>query len=370
MPKHIKKKWANKVDIQLLLIAGYLSIFGLVSLYSASTVESFSNFGTTTKYIIHQLVNGGLLGLAGMAFFYFFDYHLLKKFLPLMLLVTLAFLLLVEFSSLSFSAGGASRWLHIGPFNFQPSEIAKLTVVVYMAAWLEQKQHLLDNFWRGLMPSLLVVGLICFLILSQPDFGTMSVIVAASAIMIFCAGLKWRYLFIGGVVLACLLYLFVHFEPYRAERLLTFLRPEVDPTGISYQVNQSKLAIGAGSVFGYGYGLSRQKYNYLPESYTDSIFAVTAEELGFVGSVSVLLGFLFLVLKGIKIGNAAPDSFGRLLSIGLVSWLGIQAVVNVSALTGLVPLTGIPLPYFSYGSTALALNMAIIGILLNISKQS
>jgi cell division protein FtsW len=207
------------------------------------------------------------------------------------------------------------------------------------------------------------------LILTQPDFGTMFVVVSISAVMLFAGGLNFKYAIWGFVSLAVVLYLFIHFEPYRAERLMTFLNPEVDPKGISYQVNQSLLAIGAGGPWGYGYGLSRQKYNYLPASYTDSIFAVTVEELGFWGGGLIILGFTFLGLRGLKISKAAPDVFGEMLAVGITAWLVIQAIVNIGALSGLLPLTGIPLPFFSYGSTALLMNMTAIGILLNISKQ-
>ncbi len=363
-------KSKKSIDLQLLLIIGFLLSFGLITLYSASTVESYNNFGDTTRYIIHQIKFGAVIGLLAMFVLYKVDYHIFKKLLPILLASSLILLFLVKFSDLSFSAGGASRWLKLGPFSFQPSELAKITIIVYMAAWLERKKEILHDFWHGLLPSLVVVGLISFLILWQPDFGTMFVIIAIACIMLFAGGLSWKHLTIGFFALFILLYLFIHFEPYRAERLLTFLNPDFDPRGIGYQVNQSLLGIGAGGEWGYGYGLSRQKYNYLPASYTDSIFAVTAEELGFFRVIFVIFGFLALALKGLKISKNSPDMFGHMLAVGLTAWISVQAIVNISALTGLMPLTGIPLPFFSYGSTALISNLAAMGILLNIAKQS
>lgn len=360
----------NPLDFQLLLIVGFLLCFGLIALYSASTVESYKNFGTTTRYISHQVLYGGILGLVGMYICYRIDYHWLKKILPYLLGTCLLLLLMVKFSSLSHTAGGASRWLNFGSFSFQPSELAKITIVVYIAAWLERKKHILDDFWQGLFPGLVVIAFIAFLILSQPDFGTMFMVLAISAVMLFAGGLSWKHVIWGLVFSALVLYVFIHFEPYRAERLLTFLNPEIDPRGISYQVNQSLLAIGAGGPWGYGYGLSRQKYNYLPASYTDSIFAVTVEELGFWGGGLIVLGFSFLAIKGLKISRSAPDTFGKMLAVGITAWLVIQAIVNIGALSGLLPLTGIPLPFFSYGSTALLINLSVVGVLLNISKQS
>ncbi len=360
----------SSIDLQLLLIVGFLLAFGLIALYSASTVESYKNFGITTKYITHQIMYGGLIGVAAMLILSRIDYQIYKKLLPTLLVICLVLLFFVKFSSFSFAAGGASRWLKLGPFSFQPSELAKITIIIYMAAWLERKKQILHDFWQGLLPSLLVVGLISFLILWQPDFGTMFIIIAIACTMLFAGGLSWKHLTLGFFALVCFLYLFIHFEPYRAERLLTFLNPDFDPRGIGYQVNQSLLGIGAGGQWGYGYGLSRQKYNYLPASYTDSIFAVTAEELGFFRIAFIIFGFLILALKGVKVSKNAPDMFGQMMAIGITAWITFQAIVNISALTGLMPLTGIPLPFFSYGSTALISNLAAIGILLNISKQS
>ncbi len=315
-------------------------------------------------------MNGGVIGLIAMFVLYKIDYHIYKKLLPYMLGASVILLLMVKFSSFGYSAGGASRWLDFGFITFQPSELIKITTVVYMAAWLERKKHLLNDFWQGLLPNLIVVGAIAGLILAQPDFGTMLVIIAISAVMLFAGGLSWKYVVSGFLGLVFVLYLFIHFEPYRAERMMTFLNPEIDPRGISYQVNQSILAIGAGGQWGYGYGLSRQKHNYLPATYTDSIFAVTSEELGFWRSSLIVLGFLALALKGLKIAKHAPDMFGSMLAVGIATWLSVQAIVNIGALSGLLPLTGIPLPFFSYGSTALIVNLAAIGILLNVSKLS
>ncbi|PIR96254.1 MAG: putative lipid II flippase FtsW [Candidatus Doudnabacteria bacterium CG10_big_fil_rev_8_21_14_0_10_42_18] len=363
-----KKK--QKINLQLLLIILLLLGFGLTALYSASTVESFERFGTTTYFIFHQLIYGALLGLIGMFTLSKIDYHVWQKYLPAMIFISLFSLLLVKISGFGYESGGASRWINIGPVNFQPAELAKLVIIIYLASWADKKRQYLNNFWFGLMPSLTIVGLFSFLILIQPDFGTMTVLVGVAALMLFVAGISLKHFFWLGLAGALSLYGFILFEPYRAKRLTTFLDPGADPQGVGYQINQALLAVGAGGLWGYGYGLSRQKYNYLPEVMGDSIFAVIAEELGFARVIIVLALFTWFAIKGYQIAKNAPDIFGRLLAFGITSWIAIQAIINIGAMINLLPLTGIPLPFFSYGSSSLLVTLASMGILLNISKQS
>ena len=359
----------NKIDYLLLIITFGLLAFGLTALYSASTVESIDNFGNTTRYIFHQLAYGVGAGLISMFILSKVDYKIWQKLLPLIVLFSLLLLAMVKIPAFSFSSGGASRWIHVGPIFFQPSELAKLALVMYLAAWSTKKAALKENFIFGLLPSLIIVGLFSLLFLSQPDFGTMSILVGTAAIMFFASGVKLKHFFLLAVCGLLAVALLIKFEPYRAQRLTSFLNPTIDPQGSSYQINQSLLAIGAGGVTGYGYGLSRQKYNYLPEPMGDSIFAITAEELGFVRVIFVLVLFISFFLRARKISLGISDPFGRMVILGVSSWITLQAIINIGSMVGLLPLTGVPLPFFSYGSSALLITMSAVGIVLSVSRS-
>jgi cell division protein FtsW len=365
-----KQQEKLKMDYPLLFTALALLAYGLIVLYSASTVNSFANFGNTNYYIIHQAVYGGLIGLVGLYVCSRLDYHVWQKYLPVLIFVSLFLLVLVKIPGLGFAAGGAARWIRFGPLSFQPAELAKLVIIFYLASWVDKKRGDLNDFYFGILPSLCIIGLFAALILWQPDFGTMLVLLLVAFFMLFVAGINWKYFFYTAVAGALSLYLIIKIEPYRVKRLATFFNSQLDPKGISYQINQALLAIGSGSIWGFGYGLSRQKHNYLPEVMSDSIFAVVGEELGFFRSVIVLLLFLLFAFKGFAIAKNAPDTFGKMAAFGITSWITLQALVNIGAMLNLLPLTGIPLPFFSYGSTALIANLSAVGILLNISRYS
>lgn len=370
MVKALPKKRVAGVDRTLFGVVAGLFIIGLLVLYSASTVESFKDFNSTTYYITHQLLYGGAIGLVCMLVFSRIDYKRLQPLIPFAVIAALVLLILVKVPGLGFSAGGATRWIHMGPIVFQPSEIAKLVIILYIAGWIAKKQAHIKDFTYGVLPSLFITVLFASLILWQPDVGTMLVLLSIAMVMLFAGGIDLRY-FTGLLAVgAAALLLIIKFEPYRAQRLVTFLNPSFDPLGIGYQINQALLAIGAGGFWGYGYGLSRQKHNYLPETLGDSIFAVTAEELGFLRIVLILGLFLFFALKGMQVARRAPDTFGRMLAVGITSAIIIQVIINVGAIIGLLPLTGIPLPFFSYGSSALIITLAEVGILLNISRHT
>lgn len=364
------KKIQQKFDYTLLTVVLLLLGYGLIVLYSASTVQSFQNFGNTDYYIMHQLLYGAGIGLIGLYICYRIDYHFWQKQLPLLIVLALVFLALVKVPHFGFASGGAARWVRFGPVLFQPAELAKLVIILYLASWIDKKRGQLNDFYYGLLPSLAIIGLFAALILWQPDFGTMLVLVAVAFCMLFAAGINWKYFFYGLIAAALFLLIFIKIEPYRAQRLTSFLDPTVDTKGISYQINQAQLAIGSGELWGYGYGQSRQKHNYLPEVMNDSIFAVMAEELGFFRVLVALALFVFLAIKGFSIAGKAPDTFGKMTAFGITSWLTLQTLINLGAIVNLLPLTGIPLPFFSYGSTALIANLAAVGILLNISLQS
>lgn len=353
----------------LFITLGLLS-YGLIVLYSASTVQSFNNFGNPNYYILHQALYGALAGLVAMYVCSKIDYHVWQKYLPILIFGSLFLLMLVKIPGIGHTSGGADRWIAFGPVSFQPAELAKLVIILYLASWVDKKRATLNDFYYGLLPTFFIIGLFALLILWQPDFGTMLVLLLVAFFMLFVAGINWKYFFYTALVGALSLYLIIKIEPYRVKRLTTFLNPALDPKGIGYQINQALLAIGSGSWFGFGYGLSRQKHNYLPAVLNDSIFAVLGEELGFFRALIVLALFLFFALKGFSIAGNAPDTFGKMVAFGITSWITLQALINIGAMLGLLPLTGIPLPFFSYGSTALIANLAAVGILLNISRYS
>jgi cell division protein FtsW len=362
-------KKSQKIDLVFVFALISLMVLGLISLYSASTVKAFENFGYTTYYITHQILYGLLAGIIGFIIFSKLDYHKWQKFLPLILLSSLLLLIAVKIPGIGFSANGADRWIHFGPIFFQPSEYAKLAIIIYLASYAHKFSLKNLPFLSGILPPIILVLIYAWLILIQPDFGTMLVLLLVAFFMLFVAGINWKYFFYSALAGVLSLYLIIKIEPYRVRRITTFLNPDLDPKGIGYQINQALLAIGSGGLWGFGYGLSRQKHSYLPEVMTDSIFAVIGEELGFLRILAILGLFFLFALKGYQIAKRAPDTFGRMVAFGITSWIVLQAFINIGAILNLLPLTGIPLPFFSYGSTALVANLGAIGILINISQN-
>lgn len=342
---------------------------GLVMISSASVVISYNNFGYNYYYIMHQFLYGFLPGMFLLYVFQRINLHYLKKYAGIIFLAAIILLLAVFIPELSFSAKGANRWIALGDFSFQPSEIAKLTFIVYLAAWLESKGTNIRNFTEGLAPFSVILLLIAVLLAMQPDIGTLTVVAIMAMIMFYASGAPLTHL--AALALSGMMGIFalIKIAPYRMDRLMVFLHPEIDPKGIGYQINQAILALGSGGILGMGFGHSRQKFNYLPESIGDSIFAVIGEELGIIGLVVILVLFLIFALRGFRIARNAPDNFTKFAAVGITSWIVFQAVINIAAITSLMPLTGIPLPFISYGGSSLIVSLSGVGILLNISKH-
>jgi cell division protein FtsW len=359
-----------KIDYVLLAIILVLLAFGLLALSSASTVISFERFHNNYYYFLRQFLFGVVPGLVLMFVFSRIDYHVWQKFAPLLILVGIGCLVLVLIPGVGFKVGNARRWINFGAFLFQPAEFVKIAVILYLASWYDKRQQHSHDLYYGFLPSLTIVGLIAGLIIIQPDIGTMLVLALIAAVMFFVGGVKMRYLLSTAGVGGLIFWILVKAAPYRAQRLLAFFNPSIDAKGISYQVNQALIAVGSGGLWGSGFGQSRQKFNYLPEPIGDSIFAITAEELGFIRMAAVVLLFLFLAIRGFRIAKNAPDTFGRLVAIGITSWIVWQTIINVGGIIAVIPLTGIPLPFISYGSTSLVIILASMGILLNISRYS
>ncbi len=349
-----------------------LTIFGLIILTSASGPSGYEEFGDSYYFLKHQLISGIIPGLAVMVAAMFTPYSWYRKIAFPLLLVSIGLLILVFIPGIGTDFGTfANSWVDISGFSFQPAEIVKLTFLLYLCAWMaERAGGKLQDFSEGLVPFLIIIGIIAGLVLLQPDLGTLSVIGAMAFIIFFIAGGSLKHILGIGIACFAALYVLIASSPYRVERFTTFLHPELDPQGVGYQINQALLAIGSGGLFGRGYGHSLQKFQYLPEVIGDSIFAVMAEELGFFLTVGFVALFVAMILRGFWLSERVQDRFGRFLIIGVVSWFGVQAFVNIGAMVGVLPITGVPLPFLSYGGTAMVVSLAAAGVVMNISKYA
>lgn len=352
----------KRIDLILLGSVIFLTIFGLFMIYDASSFVAFRDFADKYSYVKDQIV-WIILGVAALIFFTNFNYHRFYNLALPLLLASIGLLVMVFIPGFSLKLLGARRWIDFGVFSLQPSEIVKLTLSIYLSAWFSSKE-------KGRIGAfLLLLFMILGLILLEPDMGTAAIILVLSVALYFLSGANVIHFliilpitFLAGVVLIIL-------EPYRAARLATFLNFNQDISASSYHVRQILIALGSGGLMGVGLGNSLQKYAYLPENATDSIFAIIAEELGFIGAVGIIGIFLLIIFRGFTISKNAKDMFGKLLAAGITTFLAAQVFINLSAQTALLPLTGIPLPFISHGGTALIINLTSIGILLNIKKQ-
>ena len=360
---------SKNYDVIFSGISFLLLIFGLFILASASLGISISRFGNPYYYLFHQLIFGVLPGAILFYFTFKIPYVTWRRFALPLLLAAVFLMFLVFVPGVGFYHGGARRWISLGPIFFQPSEVLKFAYIVYLAAWLESKSKALDSFKFGLLPFVIMSSFIASFLIFQPDIGTLAALSAAVLALFFLSGGNLKQIALLSLAGLVIIGILVVAEPYRLDRLTVFLNPEHDPQGIGYQINQALIAVGSGGFWGRGFGLSRQKFSYLPEPVGDSIFAVAAEELGFLGVMFLIVLFILLFLRGIWISRRAPDAFGKFLAAGLLFLITFQALINISAIIGLMPLTGIPLPFVSYGRSALALNLAELGIILNISKK-
>lgn len=355
-------KQEKRQDFLWLLAVFFLCAFGLLMVYDASSVSAETTFGDK-YYFLKEQAKWLALGIGGFFLASVFDYRQLYKLSPILILGTIFLLGAVFFPGLGVKAYGASRWLDLRLFILQPAELAKLSLVIYLSAWFSQKEK--GRFWAFS----LLCGLVLGLIIIQPDMGTAVVLAATSLILYFLSGAPFSHFLFLIPPLLIVGFALIKIAPYRFQRWVTFLNPQTDPLGVSYQLRQILIALGSGGLFGLGLGQSRQKYEYLPEAMTDSIFAVIGEELGFIGAGVLILIFLFIFWQGFKISQKAPDNFGKLLAAGITSWLGVQTLVNLSSMVALIPLTGVPLPFISYGGSSLVMALLGIGILYNISRQ-
>lgn len=337
-------------------------IFGLLMVYDSSVAIAIRDFANQ-YYFVREQAKWLVVGIVACFFFSRVDYHVWQKFALPLLFVTIVLLLAVFIPNFGVHALGARRWLNFGFFVLQPAELAKFSLVLYLSAWFCNPEN------RRLASFLLLIAMVVGLVVAEPDLGTSVILVGIAIVLYFASGapLYQFTLVIPIVFLAIVLLAFI--SPYRLRRLTTFVNPQSDPLGASYQIRQVLLALGSGGMFGVGLGKSRQKYEYLPEANTDSIFAIIGEEIGFAGALVVISILLFIVWRGFRIARRAPDAFGRFFAIGISSWIAIQTLLNLGSMVALVPLTGVPLPFISYGGSGLIILLSAVGIVLNISRQ-
>ena len=345
-----------------------LALFGVVMVYSASAVMAQRENGSQFYYVIKQGIWTGI-GLVVMLAAMQFDYVRLKDrriVYGLLLLTTLMLLAVFAFPSIN----GARRWIKLSKFSIQPSELSKLSLVIFLAYFLERRAGEMTSFWSTFVPCVLVTGTLAVLIVAEPDLGTAMMLVIVFGVLVYTAGARLRHL--GLVALPALVGLagLLVFVPFRMRRMIMFLDPWADPQGSGFQVVQSLIAIGSGGPNGLGFAQGKQKMLFLPFAHSDFIFAVIGEELGLVGTLTVLLVFALFLWRGIRTSLLAPDRFGMLLSLGLVTGIVVQALFNMSVVLSIVPTKGIPLPFISYGGSSLVPTLAAVGILLNISQHT
>ncbi|HER24400.1 MAG TPA: putative lipid II flippase FtsW, partial [Candidatus Atribacteria bacterium] len=320
-------------------------------------------------YFLKKQLIYAIIALIAFFFAIYTDYHYYKKFTLPILIVSIALLSMVYFPGIGRTAGGASRWVRFGFFSFQPSEIAKFALILYIAESLTRKQTKdIETFVRGVLPPLIIMFVMFLLILNEPDFSTSIIILGISFIMLFIGGTRVIQLYALIVAAIPLGILILSREEYRKSRLLSFLNPWKDPLDSGFHIIQSLLALGSGGIFGIGLAESKQKYFYLPDQHTDFIFSIIGEELGFIGTVVIIVLFIILLWRGFRIALDTSDPFGTLLAAGITSMIVFQSIINIGVVTKMVPTTGITLPFISYGGTSLIINMFCVGILLNISR--
>ena len=360
-----EKQYDPVIFISVILLIG----LGLIMVYSSSAAIAYQKFNDP-YYFLKRQISWIIIGGALMALFMRLDYHTIQKFTYPALILTMFLLVLVLFPQFGKKVGGAQRWLHIGSFTFQPSELAKFTLILYVVHSLVKKQERIKDFFYGYLPNLIVLGFFSVLFLLQPDLGTTIILITVVFILFFTAGIRFNYLFYSVVMLLPAMCAAILSSEYQKNRIISFLDPEKDPLGKGYQIIQSFMAFSRGNTFGMGLGEGRQKLFFLPEPHTDFIFSIIGEELGFAGTVIVVLLFLVIIWRGIQTAIKSSDLYGTYLSLGLTSLIGVQAMVNLAVAVGLLPTKGLTLPFVSLGGSSLVVSMICAGVLLNISKKA
>ena len=367
--KLINYKGEHESDKSLIFIVGAIIIFGIVMLSSASSVISYNTYNDSYYLFKHQLF-GLILGCVFAWFFSRIDYQVWRKYALWMLIASIGLLLLVFIPGLAGTWGTSRSWINVFGYSLQPSEFVKITFLIYLAAWLEGRKKQLVEVSRGIGPFVAILGVIAILMMLQPDMGTLTIIALASLVVYFIGGGSIKHLIILMLLGLTALIIMVNIYPYQANRFKCMMDPSYAPQKECYQINQSLIAVGSGGFFGRGLGASRQKFLYLPQAQNDAIFPIISEETGFIFSAGLILLYLALFYRGFYIAKRAPDDFGKILAIGIVSWIVLQALINIGGMVNIMPMTGVPLPMISYGGSSMLAALISIGILINISKQT
>jgi len=358
----------KRVDKFFLIVVFCLIAIGLAMFVSASLGILVRSKSTFYSVLFSQLVLGLGLGSAGMYLTLKINYNFWRRYAFFIFLGSIFLTAAVFIPALGFSHGGAERWIEIAGFSLQPVEILKFGFVIYLAAWLSWAKSRVQSFTFGMLPLCIMLTVIALILLRQPDTKSFILITVTGLSMLFVSGVPLRYVLGIGLGSIFVLGSLIYFTPYLQDRLKTFIDPSSDPRGSSYQIQQSLIALGGGGIFGRGFGQSIQKFNYLPEPQGDSIFAVLGEELGFIGAGATILLYVLFTLRGLRIANNAPDYFSGLLVYGIVIMIAAQSFMHIAAVTGVFPLTGVPLPFMSHGGTSLMIYLCAVGIVLNISR--
>jgi cell division protein FtsW len=357
------RSFFESFDYILLATVAILIILGILILASVSAPLSQREFSTPFYYLKHQIFFGLIPGLILAILAFKIPLSFLKKWALVFFFLNLILMLMVFLPKVGSAFSGAKRWLNFGPITFQPAEFLKLSFIFYLAAWLSSKKE------KSLIAFLVIISLVSLLLIFQPDISTLGIITLISILLYFLAKTPlWHSILIISLTAGSLLAL-IKFASYRLARVLVFLKPETDPLGIGYQIKQALIAVGSGGIFGLGLGMGKQKFGFLPHPISDSIFALFSEETGFLGGLVLISFFLIFFWRGFKIGKSSKEKFFQYLALGITFWITIQAFVNIGSMIGILPLAGIPLPFISYGGSALIAELIGIGILLNISKS-
>jgi len=351
----------------IFLIVSILLGIGIVMIYSASAIYAYGNMGDSLYFLKRHLLYL-VIGLVMMIITMSVDIETFRKLARPVILFSIIMLVLVLIPHIGRETSGARRWFRVGPINFQPSEFAKIAMILYMADFISRKEKGIKNFIYGYLPAMMVLGVMAGLVLIEPDLGTAITISLITVIMLFCGGVKVFHILISLLASLPALYLLLFRVPYRRKRIMMFLNPWADKRGAGFQIIQSFIALGSGGLFGVGLGQSKQKLFYLPASHTDFIFSIIGEELGFIGSLAIVILFGLFVWEGMKVVFKAYGTFERTLCLGIVSLIALEAIINIGVTAGALPTKGLPLPFISYGGSGLIFHLAAVGLLLNVAK--
>ena len=360
----------RKVDRFFLIVVLLLISIGAAMFVSASLGVFAKNEKIFYSVLFSQLVLGLGLGFLGMYFCLKIDYKFLRKYSFIIFLGSILLTACVFIPQLGWSHGGAQMWIQLGGFSFQPVEILKFGFIIYFAAWLSWAKGRVKDFKFGILPLCVMLAIIAVILFKQPDTKSFILITATGISMLFISGVPLKYILGVSMLVTIALGTLIFFKPYLQERVKTFIDPSNDPRGSSFQIQQSLITLGSGGIFGRGYGQSIQKFGFLPEPQGDSIFAVLGEELGLIGALGTIFLYVLFILRGFRIANNSPDLFSGLMVYGIVIMIAVQSFMHIASVTGVIPLTGVPLVFMSHGGTSLMIYLIAVGIVLNISKYN